>query len=111
MSHFQLFTFACDYQPSYHFGSIHSDRTEHRLDVPHYKLHVGEEEIAADLEEATYHCEHHNMNLNFVGKFALSRPLGSHGYPVVLTGEGADEQFPVWRVTAEADQSPADSLA
>lgn len=33
------------------------------------------------------------MNLNFVGKFALSRVPQEHGYRVVLTGEGADEQF------------------
>ena len=33
------------------------------------------------------------MNLNFVGKFALSRVPRKHGYKVVVTGEGADEQF------------------
>ena len=56
-------------------------------------LHVDEVEIVANLEDATYHCEHHNMNLNFVGKFALSRIPREQGYRVVLTGEGADEQF------------------
>ena len=70
-----------------------ADRTASWLNVKHHTLHVGEAEIAADLEEATYHCEHHNMNLNFVGKFALSRMPREHGYKVVLTGEGADEQF------------------
>lgn len=33
------------------------------------------------------------MNLNFVGKFALSQVPRELGYRVVLTGEGADEQF------------------
>ncbi|KJZ74788.1 hypothetical protein HIM_05905 [Hirsutella minnesotensis 3608] len=68
-------------------------RTASWLGVDHHKLMMGEEQIAADLEEATWHCEHHNMNLNFVGKFALSRLPRKLGYPVVLTGEGADEQF------------------
>lgn len=54
---------------------------------------MNEAELAADLEEATYHAEHHNQNLNFVGKFALSRVPREHGYKVVMTGEGADEQF------------------
>ena len=54
---------------------------------------MGETEIAAGLEDATYHCEQHNENLNFVGKYALSRVSREHGYKVVLTGEGADEQF------------------
>lgn len=54
---------------------------------------MGETDIAADLEDATYHCEQHCENLNFVGKFALSRIPWEQGYKVVLTGEGADEQF------------------
>ena len=68
-------------------------RTATLLDIKHHTLCIGEEEMVNDLEDATYHCEHHNMNLNFVGKFALSRLPREHGYPVVLTGEGADEQF------------------
>jgi asparagine synthetase B (glutamine-hydrolysing) len=31
--------------------------------------------------------------LNFVGKYMLSRFVSGQGYPVVLTGEGADEHF------------------
>jgi asparagine synthase (glutamine-hydrolysing) len=68
-------------------------RTAAWLDVKHHKLRMNEAELAADLEEATYHAEHHNQNLNFVGKFALSRVPRAHGYKVVMTGEGADEQF------------------
>ncbi|KAL9611160.1 MAG: hypothetical protein Q9167_004182 [Letrouitia subvulpina] len=68
-------------------------RTASWLDVKQHTLHVGEAEIAASLSDATYHCEHHNMNLNFVGKFALSQVPRELGYRVVLTGEGADEQF------------------
>ncbi|KAM4057774.1 asparagine synthase domain-containing protein [Hirsutella rhossiliensis] len=70
-----------------------AERTAAWLGVEHHQLLVGEEELAGDLEEATWHCEHHNMNLNFVGKFALSRLPRRLGYPVVLTGEGSDEQF------------------
>lgn len=44
-------------------------------------------------EEATYHIEHWNYDLNFVGKFALSEVTREHGFKVVLTGEGSDEHF------------------
>lgn len=54
---------------------------------------MNEENLAKRFEDATYHCEHHNPDLNFVGKFALSEVPRINGYKVVLTGEGADEQF------------------
>ena len=57
------------------------------------KVHMGEAELAGRFEDAVYHIEHHNQDLNFVGKYALSELPRQHGYKVVLTGEGADEQF------------------
>ncbi|PVI02690.1 glutamine-hydrolyzing asparagine synthase [Periconia macrospinosa] len=68
-------------------------RTAQWLGADHHVLAVGEDELAASLEQAVFHAEHHNQNLNFVGKFLLSRLARAHGYRVVLTGEGADEQF------------------
>ena len=54
---------------------------------------MNEEELAKRFEEATWHCEHHNPDLNFVGKFALSEVPRAQGFKVVLTGEGADENW------------------
>ena len=54
---------------------------------------MSEAELASRFEDATYHIEHHTHDLNYVGKYALSEVPRSHGYKVVLTGEGADEQF------------------
>lgn len=54
---------------------------------------MSEEELAKRFEDATWHCEHHNADLNFVGKYALSEVPREHGFKVVLTGEGADEHF------------------
>ena len=54
---------------------------------------MSEEELAKRFEDATWHCEHHNPDLNFVGKYALSEEPPAHGFKVVLTGEGADENF------------------
>lgn len=57
------------------------------------KKHMDEAELANRFEEAVYHIEHHNHDLNFVGKYALSEVPRQYGYKVVLTGEGADEHF------------------
>jgi asparagine synthase (glutamine-hydrolysing) len=54
---------------------------------------MDEAEIAKHFADSVYHCEHHNFDLNSVGKFALSMVPREHGYKVVLTGEGADEHF------------------
>lgn len=54
---------------------------------------MNEAELASRFSDATYHCEHHNADLNYVGKFALSEVPLSVGFKVVLTGEGADENF------------------
>jgi asparagine synthase (glutamine-hydrolysing) len=54
---------------------------------------MDEAELAARFEDATWHCEHHNPDLNYVGKYALSEVPLDLGYKVVLTGEGADETY------------------
>lgn len=54
---------------------------------------MDEAELASRFEDAVYHIEHHNHDLNFVGKYALSEVPRQYGYKVVLTGEGADEHF------------------
>jgi asparagine synthase (glutamine-hydrolysing) len=87
-------------------------RTAAWLGVQHHVLRVGEAELADNLEQAVYHVEHHNQNLNFVGKFLLSRMVHAHGYRVVLTGEGADEQFagyPMFRPDAVRGQAEVDA--
>jgi len=68
-------------------------RTAQHLDVKYYKKLMNEKELASRFEDATWHCEHHNADLNFVGKYALSELPQEHGFKVVLTGEGADENF------------------
>lgn len=70
-----------------------ADRTAEWLGVKHVKKHMDEEGLAERFEDATYHCEHHNHDLNFVGKYALSEVPHENDCKVVLTGEGADEQF------------------
>jgi len=70
-----------------------AQRTADWLGVQFKKINMSEEALASRFEEATYHIEHHNCDLNFVGKFALSETPLSSGFKVVLTGEGADEQF------------------
>jgi asparagine synthase (glutamine-hydrolysing) len=54
---------------------------------------MDEAALADNFEDAVYHIEHHNHDLNFVGKYALSELPRQYGYKVVLTGEGADEHF------------------
>ncbi|KAL9124269.1 MAG: hypothetical protein Q9217_006387 [Psora testacea] len=70
-----------------------AERTAEYLGVKLHKHHMNEEAIALRFEDATWHCEHHNRDLNYVGKFALSEVPRELGFKVVLTGEGADETF------------------
>lgn len=86
------FSIAFDEASGFDESSI-ADRTAKHLEVKFVKKHMNEAELAKRFEDATYHAEHHNPDLNFVGKFALSELPLKHGYKVVLTGEGADEHF------------------
>ena len=68
-------------------------RTAEYLGVKLYKKHMSEAELAKRFVDATYHCEHQNFDLNYVGKFALSELPPKYDFKVVLTGEGSDENF------------------
>ena len=54
---------------------------------------MDDESLAAHFADATWHSEHHNPDLNFVGKYLISALSRDHGFNVVLTGNGADEHF------------------
>lgn len=86
------FSIAFDEDSGFDESSI-ANRTADWLGVKYQKKHMDEAELAARFEDATWHTEHHNPDLNFVGKFALSEVPLEAGYKVVLTGEGADEHF------------------
>jgi asparagine synthase (glutamine-hydrolysing) len=58
-----------------------------------FKKRMDEETLAEYLADSAYHCEHHSVDLNSVGKFGLSTLPREHGFRVVLTGEGSDEHF------------------
>lgn len=70
-----------------------AQRTADFLGVQLLRQNVNEAELAASFADSVYHCEHHNCDLNSVGKFALSKLPREHGFKVVLTGEGSDEHF------------------
>ena len=86
------FSIAFDEESGFDESSI-ANRTADWLGVKYQKKHMSEAELASRFEDATWHIEHHNPDLNFVGKFALSEVPQEAGYKVVLTGEGADEHF------------------
>lgn len=70
-----------------------AERTAEHLGVSLTKAHMSESSLADDFEDAVYHIEHHTHDLNFVGKYALSRLPRKLGFKCVLTGEGSDEHF------------------
>lgn len=77
-------------------ADVYSDTAERTADFLGVQLHkqvMDEEGFASRFEDATWHCEHHNPDLNYVGKFALSELPHALGFKVVLTGEGSDEHF------------------
>ncbi|KAL2126479.1 hypothetical protein VTI74DRAFT_832 [Chaetomium olivicolor] len=79
-------------QGSYDESEV-AERTARWLGVQIIKKRMDEEALAENFADSAYHCEHHNMNLNSVGKFALSTVPRENGFKVVLTGEGSDEHF------------------
>ncbi|KAF2151719.1 asparagine synthase [Myriangium duriaei CBS 260.36] len=86
------FSIAFDEDSGFDESAI-ANRTAEWLGVRYLKKHMSEAELAKRFEDATWHVEHHNPDLNFIGKFALSEVPQDVGYKVVLTGEGADEHF------------------
>lgn len=86
------FSIAFDEDSGFDESAI-ANRTAEWLGVKYLKKVMNEEELSRRFEDAVWHCEQHNPDLNFVGKFALSEVPAEAGYKVVLTGEGADELF------------------
>ena len=70
-----------------------AQRTVDFLGVDLHILRVNEELLASHFAEACWHSEHHNPDLNFIGKFMISALSQKHGFNVVMTGNGADEHF------------------
>ena len=48
---------------------------------------MDEKSLADNFADATYHSEHHNPDLNYIGKFSLSGLVRDYGFKVVLSGE------------------------
>ena len=86
------FSIAFDEDSGFDESTI-ANRTAEWLGVKYIKKHMSEAELVRRFEDATWHSEHHNPDLNFVGKYALSEVPQDVGYKVVITGEGADEHF------------------
>lgn len=91
-SRISCFSIAFDESSGFDESGI-ANRTAEWLGVKYIKKHMNEDELAKRFEDAVWHAEHHNPDLNFVGKYALSEVPLEHGFKVVLTGEGADENF------------------
>ncbi|KAK3991276.1 hypothetical protein QBC44DRAFT_55929 [Cladorrhinum sp. PSN332] len=70
-----------------------AERTANWLGVKVIKKEMDEATLAENFADAAYHTEHHQIDLNFVGKFVLSTAPRENGFKVVLTGEGSDEHF------------------
>ena len=90
-------------------------RTAEALGFQCLKRDVDEQRLADDFEDAAYHAEHHNFDLNSVAKFALSSLPQEHGVRAILSGEGADEHFGGYSYFApdflrEADDRMPDSV-
>ena len=54
---------------------------------------IAEEEFVKHYSDAAWFCEVPVLDLNFIGKFALSKLTRETGVKVILSGEGSDEQF------------------
>ncbi|KAI3325891.1 asparagine synthase [Xylariaceae sp. AK1471] len=70
-----------------------AERTAKFLGVQMYTKDMNEAEMAKNFEDAVWHNEHHNFDLNTVGKYCLSELPRQNGFKVILSGEGADEIF------------------
>ena len=74
------FSIAFDEDSGFDESSI-ANRTAEHLGVKYLKKLMNEQEIANRFEDAVWHCEQHNPDLNFVGKYALSEVPQEVGYP------------------------------
>ncbi|KAH0359192.1 asparagine synthase, partial [Aureobasidium melanogenum] len=92
MSNINCYTVGFDEDSGFDESEI-ARRTAQFLGVNFYKTHMSEQVLADNFEEATWHIEHTMPDLNYIGKYVLSKAPREHGIKVVLTGEGADEHF------------------
>jgi asparagine synthase (glutamine-hydrolysing) len=93
MSHVRNATHQQSYYSSILTNIAIAERTAAWLGLETIKKTITEDTLAQSFTNAVFHCEHHHFDLNFVAKFALSTLPRENGVKVVLTGEGADEQF------------------
>ncbi|KAI9657445.1 MAG: hypothetical protein M1821_003127 [Bathelium mastoideum] len=70
-----------------------AQRTADMLGLELITDRMDETKFAENFVDATYISEHHNPDLNYIGKFVLSELAHDHGFKVVLSGEGSDEHF------------------
>ena len=63
-----------------------AQRTADHLGVRFIGQRLDEAALADNFEATTMMCEHHNPDLNSVGKFILSKLAADHGVKVVLSG-------------------------
>lgn len=63
-----------------------AQRTADFLGLPLVQKRMDEEALAENFEDAVYHSEHHNPDLNSVAKYALSELPRANGFKVVLSG-------------------------
>ena len=70
-----------------------AQRTADMLGLELITERMNESKFAENFADATFLSEHHNPDLNYVGKFALSKLAHDHGFKVILSGEGSDEHF------------------
>ena len=77
---------------AYDEASFASETAAHCNARLHF-VSVSQADIAAHLAEAVWHTETVFTHSHCVSKFILSRAAHEAGFPVVLTGDGADEIF------------------
>lgn len=71
------------------FSAI-AQRTAESLGFPFFSRRMDENSLVDMFEEATYHAEVLNPDLNTVAKFALSKLAHENGVKVVLSGTLGD---------------------
>ncbi|KAI9661454.1 MAG: hypothetical protein M1831_002976 [Alyxoria varia] len=96
LANIQCFTIGFDSTTEFDEAN-QAHRTASFLDLPVTTTRVTEQSFADNFIDATYHAEHTFPDLNYIGKFLLSKAAHEAGYKVILSGEGADEHFGGYR--------------
>lgn len=89
----KLKCFTIEFDAGAHNEVAIAKRTADFLGVDFKPMHASERMLVDNFEQAVWAIEQPANDLNFVGKYMLSQFVSGQGYPVVLTGEGADEHF------------------